>query len=40
MRERLDEHTRFLEREFAGLESLVKEKGELDVVVPPEKSES
>jgi len=34
MRERLDEHTRFLESNLAGLESLVAERGELDVVVP------
>ena len=35
MRERLDEHSRFLESQLAGLESLVQERGELDVVVPP-----
>jgi hypothetical protein len=34
MRERLDEHSRFLELQLAGLESRVKEKGELDIVVP------
>lgn len=34
MRERLDEHSRFLEAQLAGLESVVKEKGESDVVVP------
>jgi hypothetical protein len=34
MRERLDEHSRFLELQLAGLESLVKEKGESHVVVP------
>ena len=34
MRERLDEHSRFLESQLAGLEALVKEKGESDVVVP------
>lgn len=34
MRERLDEHSRFLESQLAGLESLVQERGELDVVVP------
>jgi hypothetical protein len=34
MRERLDEHSRFLEEQLAGLEALVKEKGETDVVVP------
>lgn len=35
MRERMDEHSRFLESQLAGLEALVKEKGELDVRVPP-----
>lgn len=35
MRERLDEHSRFLESQLAGLEALVKEKGELDITVPP-----
>ena len=35
MRERLDEHSRFLEAQLAGLEALVLEKGETDVVVPP-----
>lgn len=34
MRERLDDHSRFLEAQLAGLEALVKEKGESDVVVP------
>ena len=34
MRERLDEHSRFLEMQLAGLESLVLEHGESDVVVP------
>jgi len=34
MRERLDEHSRFLEAQLAGLEALVLEKGESDVVVP------
>jgi hypothetical protein len=34
MRERLDEHSRYLELQLAGLESLVKEKGETNVVVP------
>jgi hypothetical protein len=34
MRERLDDHARFLELQLAGLESAVKEKGESDVVVP------
>lgn len=34
MRERLDEHSRFLELQLAGLEQLVKEKGESNVVVP------
>ena len=35
MRERLDEHSRYLEAQLAGLEALVREKGETDVVVPP-----
>jgi len=35
MRERLDEHSRMLESQLAGLEGLVKEKGELDISVPP-----
>ena len=35
MRERLDEHSRFLEAQLAGLEALAKEKGESSVVVPP-----
>ena len=34
MRERLDEHSRYLETQLAGLEALVKEKGESKVVVP------
>lgn len=34
MRERLDEHSRFLESQLAGLEALVLEHGESDVVVP------
>jgi hypothetical protein len=34
MRERLDEHSRYLEAQLAGLEALVKTKGESDVVVP------
>ena len=34
MRERLDEHTRFLEAQLAGLESLVKKKGEWEGKVP------
>ena len=34
MRERLDDHSRFLEMQLAGLEALVKEKGESNVVVP------
>jgi len=34
MRERLDEHSRFLEAQLAGLEALVNEKGESNVVVP------
>ncbi|KAG7347823.1 PHD-finger domain containing protein [Nitzschia inconspicua] len=35
MRERLDCHSRYLESQIAGLEMLVIEKGETDVVVPP-----
>lgn len=35
MRERMDEHSRFLESQLAGLEALVKEKGEWNVKVPP-----
>lgn len=35
MRERLDEHSRYLESQLAGLENLVQERGESDVVVPP-----
>jgi hypothetical protein len=35
MRERLDDHARFLEAQLAGLESLVREKGESDLRVPP-----
>lgn len=31
MRERLDEHSRFLESQLAGLESLVQNKGQLTV---------
>jgi PHD-finger len=34
MRERLDEHSRYLEMQLAGLESLVLEHGESDIVVP------
>ncbi|KAL7560399.1 hypothetical protein ACA910_016154 [Epithemia clementina (nom. ined.)] len=34
MRERLDEHSRYLESQLAGLETLIKEKGESNVVVP------
>jgi len=34
MRERLDEHSRYLEAQLAGLEAAVKAKGETDVVVP------
>ena len=40
MRERLEEHSMFLQEHIAGLEALVQEKGESDVVVPaalPEK---
>ena len=35
MRERLDEHSRFLESQLAGLEALVQTRGESTVVVPP-----
>jgi hypothetical protein len=35
MRERLDCHSRYLESQIAGLEMLVQERGETDVVVPP-----
>jgi hypothetical protein len=35
MRERMDEHSRFLEAQLAGLEALVKEKGEWTGKVPP-----
>lgn len=35
MRERLDDHSRMLEAQLAGLETLIKEKGELDLKVPP-----
>jgi hypothetical protein len=34
MRERLDDHSRMLEAQLAGLEALIKEKGEIDVTVP------
>ncbi|GKY95162.1 hypothetical protein MPSEU_000479700 [Mayamaea pseudoterrestris] len=34
MRERLDDHARFLETQLAGLESAVQEKGESNIVVP------
>jgi hypothetical protein len=34
MRERLDDHARYLALQLAGLELLVKEKGASDVVVP------
>jgi PHD-finger len=34
MRERLDDHSRFLEAQLAGLEALVLEHGESDVIVP------
>jgi hypothetical protein len=34
MRERLDEHSRILESNIAGLEALIQERGESDVVVP------
>ena len=39
IRERMDEHSRFLEAQLAGLEALVKEKGELDINVPAGKVE-
>lgn len=35
MRERLDEHTRYLESQLAGLEAQVREKGETSAIVPP-----
>jgi len=37
MRERLDEHSRMLEAQLAGLESLVEQNGELDISIsnPP-----
>jgi len=35
MRGRLDEHSRMLEAQLAGLETLVQEKGELDIEVSP-----
>ena len=35
IRERMDEHSRYLEAQLAGLEALVKEKGELNIKVPP-----
>merc|ERR1712150_45892 len=35
MRERLDEHSRMLEAQLAGLETLVQERGELDIEVSP-----
>lgn len=34
MRERLDDHSRTLEAQLAGLEALIKEKGEIDIIVP------
>mmetsp|Transcript_29417 Transcript_29417/g.45108 ORF Transcript_29417/g.45108 Transcript_29417/m.45108 type:complete len:81 (+) Transcript_29417:172-414(+) len=34
MRERLDDHSRTLEAQLAGLEALAKEKGELTITVP------
>lgn len=37
MRERMDEHSRFLESQLAGLEALVKEKGEWSGKVPAAK---
>lgn len=40
MRERLDEHTRFLEAQLAGLESLVKKKGEWEGKVPAANSKA
>ena len=38
MRERLDDHSRMLEAQLAGLEAVVKEKGELDITVPAAES--
>lgn len=40
MRERLDEHSRFLESQLAGLEALVKEKGEWNGKVPAAESKA
>lgn len=40
MRERLDDHSRFLEHQLAGLEALVLKKGELTVTVPPAEPEA
>ena len=40
MRERLDEHSRFLEAQLAGLEALVKKNGEWDGKVPAANSEA
>jgi len=40
MRERMDEHSRFLESQLAGLEALVKEKGEWNGKVPAAKPKS
>lgn len=40
MRERMDEHSRFLESQLAGLEALVKEKGEWNGKVPAVKAKS
>jgi len=37
MRERMDEHSRFLESQLAGLEALVKQKGEWNGRVPAAK---
>lgn len=39
MRERLDDHSKFLESQLAGLEVLVQEKGELDIIVPSTENE-
>lgn len=40
MRERMDEHSRFLESQLAGLEALVEEKGEWNGKVPAAKLKS
>ena len=40
MRERLDDHSRSIELQLAGLESIVKQKGEITAVVPPAEPDS